>query len=231
MKKRKHERVARPCKENPEWTAPETKKAHPPLEVVNEVSGKPRNQQMRPVRGQPPKGNRAAAEYAAFHRAHDFFNGKLFSGSLTNALLTLHHQATAYFSPERFTRRADRAAAHELPANLDTFGAAPIENEVSPSFGAFDVNNCLRYSLVGAPGRAALGLLPGGHSFVELWVHKSRDRCEQFVRIFDTGEKIVLKERSYAKPMDIPGRSPLGQRRRAGRTFVSAGQRRFVSSE
>ena len=63
------------------------------------------------------------AEYGAFQKAYDFFNGELFGGSLPDVLVTLqrHARAYGYFAPERFTGRTDSTAAHELALNPDGF--------------------------------------------------------------------------------------------------------------
>jgi predicted SprT family Zn-dependent metalloprotease len=63
------------------------------------------------------------AEYQAFQEAYDFFNAELFSGSLPQVLVTLqrHAKARGYFSPERFSGRIDKTAAHELAMNPDSF--------------------------------------------------------------------------------------------------------------
>jgi predicted SprT family Zn-dependent metalloprotease len=64
------------------------------------------------------------AQYEAFQRAYDFFNGELFAGALPNVLVTLqrHAKTYGYFSPERFVGRADQAVTHELAMNPDHFG-------------------------------------------------------------------------------------------------------------
>ena len=64
------------------------------------------------------------AEYRSFQEAYDFFNAELFGGSLPDVLVTLqrHAKAYGYFSPERFTERAGKGAAHELAMNPDHFG-------------------------------------------------------------------------------------------------------------
>ena len=56
------------------------------------------------------------AQYRNFQQAYDFFNGELFAGSLPHVLVTLqrHAKTYGYFSPERFTGRIEKSAAHEL---------------------------------------------------------------------------------------------------------------------
>jgi SprT-like family len=63
------------------------------------------------------------AQYRAFQEAYDFFNAELFAGSLPHVLVTLQRNAKArgYFSPDRFTARTEKAAAHELAMNPDSF--------------------------------------------------------------------------------------------------------------
>lgn len=64
------------------------------------------------------------AHYGTFQKAYDFFNRELFASSLPDVLVTLQRQAGArgYFHPDRFSRRqADKATAHELAMNPDTF--------------------------------------------------------------------------------------------------------------
>src|ERR1700674_2008117 len=63
------------------------------------------------------------AQYRAFQEAYDFFNAELFAGSLPHVLVTLqrHANALGYFSPDRFTARTEKAAAHELAMNPDSF--------------------------------------------------------------------------------------------------------------
>src|SRR5450755_3516626 len=71
------------------------------------------------------------AQYGAFQEAYDFFNAELFAGSLPHVLVTLQRHATAhgYFSPDRFTARTEKAAAHELAMNPDSF-TGRIDEEI-----------------------------------------------------------------------------------------------------
>jgi hypothetical protein len=73
------------------------------------------------------------AEYRAFQEAYDFFNAELFAGSLPPVLVTLqrHAKARGYFSPDRFTGRTEKAAAHELAMNPDTFTGRSDEEILS----------------------------------------------------------------------------------------------------
>lgn len=73
------------------------------------------------------------AEYRAFQEAYDFFNAELFAGSLPHVLVTLqrHAKARGYFSPDRFTGRTEKAAAHELAMNPDTFTGRSDEEILS----------------------------------------------------------------------------------------------------
>jgi predicted SprT family Zn-dependent metalloprotease len=73
------------------------------------------------------------AEYRAFQEAYDFFNAELFAGSLPHVLVTLqrHANARGYFSPDRFTGRTEKAAAHELAMNPDTFTGRSDEEILS----------------------------------------------------------------------------------------------------
>jgi predicted SprT family Zn-dependent metalloprotease len=72
-------------------------------------------------------------EYRAFQEAYDFFNAELFGGSLPHVLVTLqrHAKARGYFSPERFTGRVEKTAAHELALNPDNFTARTDEEILS----------------------------------------------------------------------------------------------------
>src|SRR3984893_15246221 len=73
------------------------------------------------------------AQYRAFQEAYDFFNAELFGGSLPHVLVTLqrHAKARGYFSPERFTGRTEKAAAHELAMNPDSFTGRTDEEILS----------------------------------------------------------------------------------------------------
>ena len=73
------------------------------------------------------------AEYRAFQDAYDFFNAELFAGSLPHVLVTLqrHANTRGYFAPERFTGRMEKAAAHELAMNPDTFTGRSDEDILS----------------------------------------------------------------------------------------------------
>jgi hypothetical protein len=73
------------------------------------------------------------AEYRAFQNAYDFFNAELFGGSLPHVLVTLqrHAKARGYFSPERFTGRTEKSAAHELALNPDNFTGRTDEDILS----------------------------------------------------------------------------------------------------
>jgi hypothetical protein len=73
------------------------------------------------------------AQYRAFQEAYDFFNAELFAGSLPHVLVTLqrHANALGYFSPDRFTARTEKAAAHELAMNPDSFTGRTDEEILS----------------------------------------------------------------------------------------------------
>jgi len=73
------------------------------------------------------------AQYRAFQEAYDFFNADLFAGSLPHVLVTLqrHAKALGYFSPDRFTARTEKAAAHELAMNPDSFTGRSDEEILS----------------------------------------------------------------------------------------------------
>ena len=73
------------------------------------------------------------AEYRAFQEAYDFLNAELFGAYLPHVLVTLqrHAKARGYFSPERFTGRTEKAAAHELAMNPDTFTGRSDEDILS----------------------------------------------------------------------------------------------------
>ena len=73
------------------------------------------------------------AQYRAFQEAYDFFNAELFPGSLHHVLVTLqrHAKAQGYFSPDRFTARTEKAAAHELAMNPDSFTGRTDEEILS----------------------------------------------------------------------------------------------------
>jgi len=55
MKNKKDDRAARPDKDNPEWTAAETKKARPALDMVREVFGGRAASELLRGSGRPPK--------------------------------------------------------------------------------------------------------------------------------------------------------------------------------
>jgi hypothetical protein len=63
------------------------------------------------------------AEYRTLQSAYDYFNRKLFGGSLPQVLITLqrHPGARGFFSPERFKRRDAADRVHELALNPDCF--------------------------------------------------------------------------------------------------------------
>ena len=73
------------------------------------------------------------AQYRAFQEAYDFFNAELFAGSLPHVLVTLqrHAKALGYFSPDRFTASTEKAAAHELAMNPDSFTGRTDEEILS----------------------------------------------------------------------------------------------------
>ena len=73
------------------------------------------------------------AQYRAFQEAYDFFNAELFAGSLPHVLVTLqrHANALGYFSPDRFSARTEKAAAHELAMNPDSFTGRTDEEILS----------------------------------------------------------------------------------------------------
>src|ERR1700731_4928678 len=73
------------------------------------------------------------AQYRAFQEAYDFFNAELFAGCLPHVLVTLqrHAKARGYFSPDRFTARTEKAAAHELAMNPDCFTGRTDEEILS----------------------------------------------------------------------------------------------------
>src|SRR5580658_1727147 len=74
-----------------------------------------------------------SAQYRAFQEAYDFFNAELFPGSLPHVLVTLqrHAKAQGYFSPDRFIARTEKAAAHELAMNPDSFTGRTDEEILS----------------------------------------------------------------------------------------------------
>lgn len=69
------------------------------------------------------KSTITADQYTDFQKAFNFFNAKLFAGSLPQALVTLqrHAKARGYFSPERFTGRTAKTTVHEIALNPDAF--------------------------------------------------------------------------------------------------------------
>ena len=69
--------------------------------------------------------NTTTAEYHAFDEAYDYFNARLFDGTLPMCLITLQRKAKAYgyHSPERFISRVDEGKKiDEIALNPDTFG-------------------------------------------------------------------------------------------------------------
>ena len=88
---------------------------------------------MRATAKQPRNETITEGQYRAFQQAYDFFNAELFGGTLSPVLVTLqrHAKARGYFSPERFTGRIDKAAAHELAMNPDTFTGRSDEDILS----------------------------------------------------------------------------------------------------
>ena len=63
------------------------------------------------------------SEYITFQTAYDHFNSQLWAGKLPNVLITLQRKkgALGYFSPDRFSARGSKGAAHELAMNPDHF--------------------------------------------------------------------------------------------------------------
>jgi hypothetical protein len=66
--------------------------------------------------------NPTAHTYGSLDRAYDFFNAKLFAGTLPHCLITMqrHKGAYGYFSPERFGSR-DGEITDEIALNPATF--------------------------------------------------------------------------------------------------------------
>ena len=62
-------------------------------------------------------------EYRAFQAAFDFFNLRLFGGSVPQVLITLQRRAgmRGYVACERFAARLAPGAVHELALNPNTF--------------------------------------------------------------------------------------------------------------
>jgi hypothetical protein len=104
--------------------------------------------------------------------AYDFFNAELFSGSLPHVLVTLqrHAKAQGYFSPDRFTARTEKAAAHELAMNPDSFTGRTDEEILST------LAHC-RVSLLIGLGLLVLKELPcmGTPEILLYWVHFCRN--------------------------------------------------------
>jgi hypothetical protein len=69
------------------------------------------------------KNSITEAQYRDFQTAFDFLNRKLFADELPQLLVTLQRRGgtQGYFSPNRFTGRADGVPAHELALNPDCF--------------------------------------------------------------------------------------------------------------
>jgi predicted SprT family Zn-dependent metalloprotease len=64
-------------------------------------------------------------EYTAFQAAYDFYNARLFAGTLPAVYVTLQRKGKSrgYFHADRFSRRGGgKTTAHELALNPDTFG-------------------------------------------------------------------------------------------------------------
>jgi hypothetical protein len=72
-------------------------------------------------------------EYTELERAYDFFNKRLFGGTLSPVLITLQRnpKARGYFSPDRFSHRRDKKHAHELALNPDVFEGRDDEDILS----------------------------------------------------------------------------------------------------
>jgi SprT-like family len=68
-------------------------------------------------------------EYGGLQKAVDHFKAELFEGALPDVLLTYqrHAHSAGYFSPDRFSGRADKPGAHELALNPDVFTGQPDE--------------------------------------------------------------------------------------------------------
>ena len=61
--------------------------------------------------------------YAALEYAYEFFNRELFSRSLPRVMVTFQRgkRFLGYFAPDQFSRRGEKATAHELAMNPDGF--------------------------------------------------------------------------------------------------------------
>lgn len=70
--------------------------------------------------------------YSELQRAFDFFNDRLFDGTLPPVLLTLqrNRRTYGYFAPERFGRR-DGSHSHEIAINPVYFGVTPLDDVLS----------------------------------------------------------------------------------------------------
>ena len=62
-------------------------------------------------------------EYCGLQKAVDHFKAELFEDALPDVLITYQRRAhsAGYFSPDRFSGRADKPGAHELALNPDVF--------------------------------------------------------------------------------------------------------------
>ena len=62
-------------------------------------------------------------EYCGLQQAYDHFNFELLDGKLPDVMITLqrHAHSAGYFSPDRFSGRADNFVKHELNLNPDGF--------------------------------------------------------------------------------------------------------------
>jgi len=74
------------------------------------------------------------SQYRSFQAAFDYFNSRLFSGSLPRLLITLqrHGGTNGYFAPNRFVGRAAGGdSTHELALNPDNFTGRTDEEVLS----------------------------------------------------------------------------------------------------
>src|SRR5437763_1308858 len=68
-------------------------------------------------------------EYDSFQQAYDYFNARLFAGTLPDCLITLQRKRSArgYFWASSFTARSGDATTDEIALNPECFGRSDSE--------------------------------------------------------------------------------------------------------
>jgi hypothetical protein len=80
-----------------------------------------------------PALNPTAHTYNGFDKAYDFFNERLFGGTLPRCLITMqrHKGALGFFAPERFGLRDGTSIVHEIAMNPQHFAERSIKQTLS----------------------------------------------------------------------------------------------------